>query len=493
MPQKLNLVIIPLDDRPVSYQLPAQTAKINSNVNVLMPPRHIIGGLTNDTDITAVSMWLQNAVKQSDIDVIVLSLDTFAYGGLIPSRRTTDTFEDIRKRIDSLIETTSNISKEKKPKIYAFSSIMRISNNNINEEEKLYWSEYGELLYKYSFLSHQLMLGIPIGLEFDEVRSSIPSEILVDYLDTRRRNFEINKYYIELAQENLFDYLVFSKDDTGQYGLNVQEALHLRQIVESNDLNDKVCIQTGADEIPTDLVARALVDYYKASFSFMPVYATEDGPNLISRYEDRTISESVKQQIGLCGGQITASRELADALFYVYTPSSEQNDHAMKIYKDSVPVESLQNMVDLIHSEEKPFAVCDVTHANGADNLFTKELFSDDAVWNRIYAYSAWNTTGNALGSCAAMLMMRLLAEKNGTFSKTEFSALLLTRIADDWIYQSIIRQKIRAITNTADIEMLDEEMRKPVENLCHKLDVDCANLKFSFPWQRTFEVEVHL
>ena len=33
--------------------------------------------------------------------------------------------------------------KEKDAKIYAFSSIMRISNNNYNEEEKEYWKDYG--------------------------------------------------------------------------------------------------------------------------------------------------------------------------------------------------------------------------------------------------------------------------------------------------------------------------------------------------------------
>ena len=42
-----------------------------------------------------------------------------------------------------------------KGKIYAFSSIMRISNNNVNEEEKEYWSDYGTKIFEYSYNFHK--------------------------------------------------------------------------------------------------------------------------------------------------------------------------------------------------------------------------------------------------------------------------------------------------------------------------------------------------
>ena len=80
------------------------------------------------------------------LDAIILSLDTLAYGGLIPSRRCPETFEQIKHRIETLKE----ILDGKDCKIYAFSSIMRISNNNYNEEEKEYWSEWGKKIFEYS-------------------------------------------------------------------------------------------------------------------------------------------------------------------------------------------------------------------------------------------------------------------------------------------------------------------------------------------------------
>ena len=45
------------------------------------------------------------------------------------------------------VATLKEILKEKHSQIYAFSSIMRISNNNINQEEKEYWNKYGKKIF----------------------------------------------------------------------------------------------------------------------------------------------------------------------------------------------------------------------------------------------------------------------------------------------------------------------------------------------------------
>ena len=81
---------------------------------------------------------------------------------------------------------------------------MRISNNNYNEEEKLYWAEYGKKIFAYSYNFHK---------NGTKTHSEIPQEILEDYLNTRNRNFEVNKIYLDWQKEGLLDTLVFSKDD----------------------------------------------------------------------------------------------------------------------------------------------------------------------------------------------------------------------------------------------------------------------------------------
>ena len=133
----MKIGFVPIDNRPVCYTLPQMIAEIDRNIEFLIPPREFLGDLTKYAYCEKLFEWLENL---SELDALVISLDTMAYGGLIPSRRSADTFERIKERIFRLRE----ILTAKQAKIYAFSSIMRISNNNINEEEKEYWSRWGK-------------------------------------------------------------------------------------------------------------------------------------------------------------------------------------------------------------------------------------------------------------------------------------------------------------------------------------------------------------
>ena len=138
----MKIAFLPIDNRPVCYTLPEMIAKIDSDIEFFIPERGLLGGLTKTADIEGLFKWL---IDLPELDAIVLSLDTIAYGGLIPSRRCPETFEQIKERIDKL----KKILETKKSKIYAFSSIMRISNNNYNIEEKEYWKKWGKKIFDY--------------------------------------------------------------------------------------------------------------------------------------------------------------------------------------------------------------------------------------------------------------------------------------------------------------------------------------------------------
>lgn len=492
MTEKLEVLLIPLDDRPVTYLLPKQIAEINHNVSLTLPPRDIIGGLTKDTDLDLLANFLKIYLSATKPDVIVLSLDTLAYGGLIPSRRSNELHSGIIERLNKFKNLILDYSIAK-PVIYAFSSVMRISNNNINEEEKEYWSSFGEKIYRYSYLSHKVIDDPSVNNELQEIKSLIPVDILEDYLATRERNFNINTFYLNWIKEGFLDYLVFSKDDTGEFGLNVREASQLKSLVEAETIQQKVCIQTGADEIPCDLVIRSIVKAFDQNISVYPVFSTQNGPKIVSRYEDRTISESVVQQLKLCGASISTDIDSVDMLMLVNTPIEVQGDHCMRFYPERSDENACDTLLNIIKSEQKPIMLADVTYANGADNLFTKKLLNLKIDLSNIFAYSAWNTTGNTLGSCAAMGISRYIAEKQHSFDKNAFSKLLLIRFIDDWFYQSIVRQKIRAYISEADVSILKDEMQTVTVNLAARFAVDTSMVKFSFPWDRTFEVEITL
>ena len=144
----MKICFIPIDNRPVCYNLAKEIARIDEEITLYIPPRKLLGDLKKNADITGLYTWLNQI---PEVDSIILSLDTIAYGGLIPSRRSPEYFEDIKDRLLDFKEILST----KKAKIYAVSSIMRISNNNCNEEEKEYWSKYGKKIFEYSYEKHK--------------------------------------------------------------------------------------------------------------------------------------------------------------------------------------------------------------------------------------------------------------------------------------------------------------------------------------------------
>ena len=87
---------LPIDNRPVCYDLPKMIANIDSEVKMYLPPKNLLGSLTRNADRNALFEWLEDL---NDVDYLVISVDTLIYGGLIPSRRSSDTKDEIENRL----------------------------------------------------------------------------------------------------------------------------------------------------------------------------------------------------------------------------------------------------------------------------------------------------------------------------------------------------------------------------------------------------------
>lgn len=439
----MNIAFIPIDNRPVCYTLPEQICAADDSIKLFMPKREWLGDLKKYADVDKIFQWLKDLPP---VNAVILPLDTVAYGGLISSRRSTDTFEKIKERIEKL----KDILSEKNAQIYAFSSIMRISNNNINEEEKEYWNKWGKKIFNYSFCMDK----------FGTVcKNEVPSDILDDYLATRRRNFEINKTYLQWG--NFFDTLVFSKDDCAEYGFNVQEARELEKLGGF--------VKTGADEIPLTLLARSIKGKLKVS----PIFLEPEYKNLISNYEDVSIENSVRGQLELAGCEVCEPQD-ADILLYVNNFKERQGEIVMKV--PAAPYDGLWQKPD------KPYMIADVRYANGSDNAFVEKLFEKDFDDN-FYGYSAWNTSANSLGSLICAAKVKYFAKN---YNDAAFKKLQTVRFLDDWAYQANVRQQL-----SKPDEILVEQKMKPFENrIFEKLGVK-YDISYKFPWDRLFEVEV--
>ncbi len=443
----MRIAFIPIDNRPVCYNLAVDIAKIDSNIEFFIPPREYLGSLTRNADVDKIYEWFK---QLPDLDKVIISLDTVAYGGLIPSRRSTDSEQVIKNRVLKFRQEWT----KKKAKVLAFSSIMRISNNNYNEEEKEYWNKYGTKIFEYSYNTHKCNLG-NFG---SPVQNLIPTNILNDYLSTRQRNFNINKMYLEWQKLGFFDELIFSKDDCAEYGFNVKEAKEL----EKNGAK----VITGADEIPISLLSRA----YDTDLKVKVEFTEPDSKNLISNYEDVSIENSVLNQLALAN--IKVVEENQDIILIVNNFKKHQGEIVMKR-----PTEQFSGDIKLPNT---PYMIADVRNANGADNNFVSKILPQINLEN-FYGYSAWNTSANTLGTliCTAKIKFGSKKYNDNAFKKVE-----MVRFLDDWAYQANIRQQI---DKPCDIKVKMKPFEEQVEKV---LGIDIKN-NYTYPWNRLFEVEV--
>ena len=465
----MKIAVIPIDNRPICYDLIKDILAIDNNIELFMPNIEHLGGLQTQSNIDEIYDFLKNL---SDIDYLITSLDTVAYGGLVSSRRCSDDFETIKKRVEKFKELANSCSK----KILAFSSIMRISNNNINEEEKEYWSQWGKRIFDWSYFLHKSKM----EQSYNCVHNIIPKEILEDYLSTRKRNFEINKLYLNWAKEGFFDLLIFSKDDCAQYGLNVKEAQELENLIKKENIKNAK-IKTGADEIPLSLISFALSK--NQNIKINPIFLEEKSTNLISKYEDISIKNCVLGQIELAG--LTLNINNSDLNLLVNNFKFEQGDLVLG---------------DVINSISKTpnfpinnYFIVDVNNANGADCAFIDYLLKQNI--DNFYGYCAYNTSANTIGCAILTALVKFLAIKNNSFNEESFKKTQFIRLLDDWVYQAIIRKSVRenAPNFKEKLDEKKEELNIYANKISSFLNYFPQKITYSLPWNRSFEIRIEI
>lgn len=460
----MKIAVIPIDNRPICYDLICDILDIHKHIELFMPDINDLGALKTKADINNIFKFIENL---PEVDFLIVCLDTLAYGGLVSSRRCEDTYDEIKERILKFREIVS----KKCANIFAFSSIMRISNNNINEEEKNYWDKYGKKIYDWSYKSHKNST--------DTLPLDIPKEIIEDYLNTRKRNFEINKLYLELASDNFFDTLIFSKDDCARYGLNIKEAQELEKNINSKNLNN-IFIKTGADEIPLSLISRALTQGKEIVVD--PVFIEEDSSDLISKYEDISIKECVYCQLSIANVKISKD---APFKFLINNFKKEQGDLV------------LGNIVNSIKKKiEFPlcaYFVADVNNANGADCAFVEQLFKQKPL--NLFSYCAYNTSANTIGCSILIAVVKLLALNDKAYDDFAFRKLMYIRFLDDWGYQAISRKFIQ--NSPCDyhkaLMVKTPELNETGFRIAQFLNFYPKKVQYSLPWDRSFEIRIKL
>ena len=250
------LAAVPVDARPV-VRSQVQELVACAGWDLRMPPVAMLGHLRQPGERDALRDWLQ--AQGPGVDGFVISLDMLVYGGLVPSRFIEDDLQALRKRLLLLQEIRAQWPT--KP-IFAFAATMRISNNNVAEEEKAYWSQFGTALWAWSFHTDRAsqvgdsLQAAQILAQAQQLAQQIPAAIQRDYVRTRQRNFQITQQALQAVRDGVITRLVLPQDDTAEFGMNVAERRQLQQLVQALGIESQVAIYAGADEVMHTLCAR---------------------------------------------------------------------------------------------------------------------------------------------------------------------------------------------------------------------------------------------
>ncbi len=548
---KTILTMLPLDDRPVNFDYPHYLARM-AGYELHLPEREWLGNPWRPSQHDKLAAWL--AAEAYSADVLVVALDTLAYGGLIPSRTSPEPLEGVLERLSVLKSV-----KSERPclAILASSVIMRISRANSSEEEKDYWATYGSAMFRLSYLEHKISLGEATPEEHAEradLSRRIPPAVYDDYLAGRQRNHRVNLAMIDWLEQGVFDYLLLPQDDTAEYGWNIAEAREIQSTLRRKNLSGRAISYPGADEIGCLLIAAAAC--HRAGFEpkVYPRYSGINSPGVTTSYEDRPIHELVKAHLAPLGGSVTPTPAKADLLLYVNAPAHSQGEASLQwliaqrpftarselpeclhTYLDEVesdpiyritrremetpersPEELLRAMLaDL--SVKPPVALADLAFANGSDLVLGDRLVQHTES-THLAAYAGWNTAGNYLGTALAHAVLRLLARKDRldpqqTQAHYEF---LFLRFLDDYYYQARERtlcmlEDLPALGLKPSMERLPSPQLEQVEKrVQQRLQAAAGELEKLFisagvvksvqvdhihlPWGRLFEVgfDVH-
>lgn len=499
----MKLVYVPLDERPCNVLFPSMQLPKDGGITLAMPPRELLGYKKRPADTAMVADWLEREIAGAD--ALIMPVEMVLYGGLIPSRvhnLTQKTLDGRLLRLHDLLRTAKGYGC----RIYLYGMIMRTPAYSSAEEEPDYYETYGKALFTRGYLSHKLEVA---GLTEEEHETlltevaQLPDSVIDDY-DTRRRlNHSALRRVVDFVSEGLLDRLILPEDDTATYGYGPRENTILRSLIRSSPVGDRIFSYPGADEVGTVLVAAATLAATETRVAVAPIYLDPAARQLIPRYESRPLGESVRSQIAAMGATLVEDPGAADLILAMNSCPQEMGEAWNQKPADACAlrqaafVDSLRVVAD---QHGLQIAMADCASANGGTSALVYAI-EKAGLWDYFCAYAGWNTTGNTIGTALAQGALHCIFRDEEVRREN-----LVYRLLDDWAYQTVVRQELGRQPNGFNAVALGDRSDAARQIARDELNALWARTfsgvglpatagleSVEFPWDRLFEVELHV
>jgi hypothetical protein len=280
-------------------------------------------------------------------------------------------------------------------------------------------------------------------------------------------------------------------------GLHLKDVAALTSSVRERDLNDRVAIEPGADELGMAMVSQAIARSVHWTPRVEVRYSRPGGGSYNDPLEYAPIDVAIGSLINLCGGVRVSSQP--DIVLYVRVPHPTAAE-------DAALLGAMQN-------DERagiPVAFADLTFL--ADTFVDQARFAEQllatGVAAKLDAYSSWNTNANTVGTAVAEAVAAGAGRRAGTYDARAHREFTFNRMLDDYAFHDYVRPQLNAALDAegiSDHTYLLPEQAAPIaelnraalwnrgEQLAAELDpgYHIAAMNITLPWNRTFETEI--
>jgi len=485
------IVFVPIDDRPVTAQLPVMVGRI-AGVDVAAPPRPLLGRFLQSGKSDAIIAWLNGEAAKPQTGAFVVSADMLAYGGLTASRVPGATYADAEFRLRELAHLRT---RRRSAWIGAFGTIMRLAPTGIPAGTPSFapypiWS----YLQEYANLHDPLLPSETARAQ--HLQELIGADTLAAYLATRARNLAVDRLLLKMTAAGTIDRLVLGQDDAGPVGLHVPDVRLLQDELASQGLRDRVSIEPGADELGIALVAHAIARQAVWTPRVAVHYSTPDGGLYQDPIEYAPIATAIDALIRVCGGVRDDDRP--DIVLYVrvpQTPAAQDDAFVAAMSADRSAGRSVA-LADLsyLHSY--------VEQADFARRILASGLAA------QLDAYSSWNTNANTVGTALAEAIAAAAGRRTHTYDALAHRTFTFVMFLDDYAFHDEVRPDLNATLAAQGIEdhsllSLDATataserdralLWRYAVQILSQLDpgYHIAAMSIGLPWDRTFETSI--
>lgn len=493
----MKILYIPLDERPCNYEIPQMVVESKHEIELIVPPIEYLGNKKKSADLDQLWDYVNENIK--DVDAAVLNIDMLLFGGLIPSR-VHNLNDDV---VDGYFNNLKNLkSLNPKLNLYVSECIMRSPQYDSSDEEPDYYADYGRALHRNAFLKDKKEreeLTEKENKELNEI--SIPKEIQEDYEWRRDFNLSYNLQVAGLVKEGLIDFLVIPQDDSAEFGYTAIAQKEVVTYLSDNNLESRVNIYPGADEVGTSLLARCLNDYHKRKTAVYAFYSSTLGPTIIPNYEDRPMNENLKYHLDVTNSYLVDNPSDADFILAINSPGKIMEEAFNQSTRD-ISYTSFRNLLYFVKEIERyieqgyKVSICDSAFSNGGDLQLIKFLDERDLL-DKLLAYAGWNTNSNTLGTVLGSSIYGYDEASSNHYHH------LVYRLLEDVFYQSYARQEVdknylpKLGISYYDFQdkqaMVESKIGELIKVRYNNLNVSrtlpIEKLEITLPWSRMFEI----